>query len=224
MQILVYGFQRSGTTLLRRLIQLHPDVKKMFHEQLLLTRMKYNNTLLQFYLHHHNINIDNDNWGEKIPYYNLAKTESPIYYCKKWLTMFKEQGKIIHIIRHPYDVALSVVKKYNNIDNINQPLKIYKNMLPKVLDVLDSNDHVLNIKYEDLLLTPDDTLYKIYDFCSLTPDINYKEIMFKNINEKYRNIDSSRSFVYKEKKIKTNINMRKTIDILNNIPGIKYDF
>ena len=223
MQILIYGFQRSGTTLLRRLIGLHPEVKRMFHEQLVLRRLEPNPRMLRIYLRNMGVDIKNDNWGEKVPYYNTAKRMSPIKYCEKWMETFRKKGKIIHIIRHPYDSAFSVVKKYNDINGITGPLKIYKNVVPKVLKTLDCGYPVLNIKYEDLLMNPDETVYKIYDFCGLTPNIDYKERMKKIENRKYKEINSDRSFAYKKKEFKVNVDMSDVIELLNKFPGITYE-
>jgi len=222
MQILIYGFQRSGTTLLRRLIQLHPDVKKVFHEQLVLRRLSPNPKMLKIYLRSFNINIKNDNWGEKVPYYKTAKKESPVKYCKTWLETFKRQGKIVNIIRHPYDTAFSIVKKYGGIKNINKPLRIYNNVVPKVLKALEGNDCVLNIKYEDLLINTDKIIYQIYEFCGLDPDIDYKKRMKQITNLKYQTINPKRAFAYKNKKFKKKVDITKIINLLNKVDGVRY--
>lgn len=222
MQILIYGFQRSGTTLLRRLIGLHPDMKKVFHEQLVLRRLDPNPIMLRIYLRSFGLNIKNDNWGEKVPYYKTAKKESPVKYCQKWLDTFQKHGKIIHIIRHPYDTASSIVKKYKNIISVNDPLKIYRNIVPKVLKTLDGHDCVLNVKYEDLLMNPDETVYEIYDFCGLDPDIDYKKKMKQIQNSKYQTINSKRAFAYKTIKFKTSVNLHGIINLLNQIGGVEY--
>jgi len=106
MQVLVTGFQRSGTTLLRRLLQLHPEIKKVFHEQVLLKREP---RMLKVYLRSKKVHVKRDNWGEKVPYYNKIKTEPVERYLRDWMTRFSIRGKIIHIVRHPYDTANSVV-------------------------------------------------------------------------------------------------------------------
>jgi len=223
MQILVYGFQRSGTTLLRRIISLHPDVKRMFHEISVLKRTEENPRMLRVYLKSQGIDIKRDNWGEKVPYYKKSKNRNPVAYCQKWLDTFNRYGKIIHIIRHPYDTAFSIVKKYNGINVIGGPLKVYSSMVSKVLDVLEGNDCVLNVKYEDLLTKPDEIIYMIYDFCGLKPDIDFRYRMEKIKNPKYQSINPNRAFAYKKKKFKVKTNLRPIINRLNKIDGVKYD-
>ena len=179
MQILIFGFQRSGTTLLRRIVNLHPNIKRVFHEQLVLNKLRGNKRFLNIFLENAGIDIKNDNWGEKVPYYHKAKSHNPINYLKLWFKTFSRYGIVIHIIRHPYDVAFSTLEKYNNKKSISGPLKVYKRAVSNVIDELDGNDRVLTIKYEDLLLNPDDTIYKIYEFCRVNPNINFRKKMLK---------------------------------------------
>ena len=98
MQFLIYGFQRSGTTLLRRIMGVHPDIKKVFHEELVLRRLDPKPIMLRIFLRSYGLNMKYDNWGEKVPYYNTAKNYSSIKYCKLWLDTFYKEGKIIHTI------------------------------------------------------------------------------------------------------------------------------
>jgi len=223
MQILIYGFQRSGTTLLRRIVQSHPDVKKIFHEHLLLRSTDFTTKKLRKDLSEFKINIKKDNWGEKVPYYKSTKKFSPAKYCKKWLRTFRDNGKVIHIIRHPYDTANSVVEKYDYIDSIKEPLEIYQKIVPAVLESLEKYDRVLNIKYEDLLLNPKKNIEKIFEFCGLDSSIDYRYYLRKISNEKYQTLDPSRVFAYKKKSEKTKIDMGEIFDILNKIPGTVYE-
>lgn len=224
MQILLIGFQRSGTTLLRRIIQLHPNIKKMFHEKLVLRRLESHDKLLNIFLESFNIDIKNDNWGEKVPYYHSAKKYNPNKYVQLWFKTFPRNGRVIHIIRHPYDVAFSTIKKYPAKKTITGTLKVYKKMVPQIIDELDGNDRALTIKYEDLLLNPDDIIFNIYKFCGVNPNINFRKKMKKNFkNQKYEKIDPTRAFAYQNKQFEISVDMKNVIDKLNELSGIKYE-
>jgi len=223
MQILIYGFQRSGTTLLRRLLSVHPEIKRMVHEQAVLKRLKPNPRMLPIYLKNLGIDMKKDIWGEKVPYYTTAKAVNPVEYCKLWLSTFKKKGRIVHIIRHPYDTAFSILKKYKRPKRIEAPLGIYKKVVPRVLKFLDGNKHVLNIKYEDLLMNPDETMHLIYEFCGVDPTIDYKSRIRKLKNKKYQAINPDRAFAYKKQKFEAKVDLKEVIDLLNEIDGVKYN-
>ena len=72
MKILIVGFQRSGTTLLRRILHSHPEVRRIFHEEFLLKKCPTKDSLHR-YLMNYDIFPDEDNWGEKVPFYPSAR-------------------------------------------------------------------------------------------------------------------------------------------------------
>jgi len=89
MKILIVGFQRSGTTLIRRLFAMHPEIKLLAHENFFLA--KYGNNKKKISTHIHNwkqVNIDKDNWGDKTPYYPNIRKIPVRKYCDMWLDMF----------------------------------------------------------------------------------------------------------------------------------------
>ena len=69
MNILITGIQRSGTTLLRRIFTVHPQVKRIFHESFFLTKFKTAKTLRNYLINARGINPKKDIWGEKCPYF-----------------------------------------------------------------------------------------------------------------------------------------------------------
>lgn len=222
MKILLVGFQRSGTTLLRRILQVHPEIHRVFHEAFILTKTKTKDQVLQF-AHQQGIgNPMKENWGEKVPYYPGARKYNIIKYCEKWNTYFENQSRIIHIVRHPYDIANSVVKKYKNITNVDRPLKVYKGIMHRSISDIDDMKTSITIKYENLLINPQETVFKIYSFCNVTPTMNFEGKLKQLKNKKYQLIDSSRAFAYKNKPFSTNIEVGHIIDILNEIEGVKY--
>jgi len=125
MKILVIGFQRSGTTLLRRLIDLHPNVLWILHETRLLSKEGLTNVnVISRYIKNNISNAESykfatilkKNWGEKLPWYGNGS--NIIYYANKWSNIFRDESKIIHIVRHPIDVALSNVEKRDLIQQL----------------------------------------------------------------------------------------------------------
>jgi hypothetical protein len=222
MKILVIGFQRSGTTLLRRLMNIHPDVKRMFHEVFLLNSF-HSVELLSKHLKKHNINIEKDNWGEKVPYYPSARKIPIIKYCENWENYFGINSRILHIVRHPYDVALSNVKKFQKIKVVGQPIDIYKKIVPKAVEQIGTMKSVYTFKYEDLLIDPDRMMFNIYKHCNLNPDIDFRNLMLKMENIRYQKFDPSRAFAYKEKQLDWDYDLDSTIEKLNEIDGVKYE-
>lgn len=207
MKILVVGYQRSGTTLLRRLIGLHPDVVAMLHEKKILNRGSDKKKALAYANRFSKkCNLDN-NWGEKVPFYGNA---SILSYCKKWIKVFGDEARIVHIVRHPVDVAISNVKmKRSPARSVEKAVKLYEKVYPKILKQTEQND-VLNkktivISFETLVTDPKKTMSKIFAFCKLRND----EKIIENISSAKKDalryfdgINSDRAFSYKKSKHK----------------------
>jgi len=258
MKIFITGFMRSGTTLLRDLIEKHPDVKKMFHERGIISVSKkdlYKAKVLpdvrfinrqsikknkkvkgikktQFRV---NFSLRKDNWGEKIPYYERYITKGRfrggiIKYCNRWNSYFKNDSVIIHIVRHPIDVAISSVRRGFSISH-KKCLIHYFRSVPFVIKNTKRYRNLLTIKYEDLVLNPEDTLKIIFLHCGLNSNqkiikdiINRKDIFF------YGKMKKSRAFSYKKREQNIKINkllerlLLRMIDVLNNYGKSIYEY
>ena len=199
MKILVIGFNRSGTTLLRRLITMHPEVNKILHEEFILITYKERNAI-ERYLVARKINMSEDNWGDKTPYYPNIKMMPVEIYCKKWIDLFgKKDSKIINVYRHPYDVAFSINNKYRS-QTFGNGISLYQKAIPRILKATINMPQVMSFKYEQLVSNPDEILPKIYKFCGLS-QIDFRNKMKLWENSKYQSFDKSRVFAYKNKKI-----------------------
>jgi len=226
-RIFVTGFQRSGTTLLRRLIQFHPEIRKMAHEATILA----NEDRFKKYTIDKNM-TDNNSWGEKVPFYtsNIKRgfNKSIVEYCKSWNNKFKEKSKIIHILRHPYDVSISNQNKYKGL-KIEKTLKLYSKIMPKIITDIYNLGNCYIIKYEDLLFNPEIELYNIFSFCEID---NSAESINKVINSyseevsKFEgNINKKRAFNYKRSEINFNYKFDKNfIHQLNSFGNTNYEF
>ncbi|MGD2072092.1 MAG: sulfotransferase [Candidatus Thorarchaeota archaeon] len=209
MKILLIGFQRSGTTLLRRLMELHPDVKCMLHETRLLKRKNLQNieAISRFvknfkskgYYWYKGEDPVTETWGEKVPWYGNGR--SIFSYTTKWLKMFGDEAKIVHIVRHPVDVALSNVR-LRWAPNIKAVVREYAKSVPKTVRMFD-NQRCLVITFEDLLLNSVDILKEVFEFCgvSTSDKIINKIISAKKDKLRYFNgINKDRAFAYKKVK------------------------
>jgi len=205
---------------LRRLFTIHPEVRKIFHESFFLSKHK-NARSLSTYVKHHYINPKKDIWGEKCPFYPDIKKIKPETYCRKLHSWYPKKFRVIHIIRHPIDVANSNIKKFDYIRDINQPLRMYRKIIPRIVSEL-TESYVLHIKYEYLLLEPDLVIPKIFSFCNLTPDIDYKRRLKKIENPNYQKINSSRAFAFLKEEQNINMNFDKSFKLLDRVGGPKY--
>jgi hypothetical protein len=219
MNILIIGFQRSGTTLLRRLLQMHPQVDKIFHESFFLSECNTKEDIMK-HVDQRGFDIHKGNWGEKVPYFPNIKKIPVKKYCDIWNRYFGGNSRILHIIRHPYSCALSNVKKFKNIHNTDKPINLYKRSVPKAVKDTMKMKSVYTFKYEDLLLNQEEMMFNIYKHCGVKPDIDFKKIMKKWKNPKYQTIDSSRAFAFEQEKL--NYNLKNEIIILNKIGKVEY--
>ena len=207
---------------MRRLLQLHPQVSRIYHE-LFLLKICQNKPALLKYVSNKGVNPKQDNWGEKVPYYPSARKYPIIKYCQQWEKYFGKSSRILHIVRHPCDVALSNVAKFKNINNVGQPIKTYKGIVPRAIEEIDKLKTSFTFKYEDLLTNQDEMMYKIYQHCGVTPDFDFKEKMKLIKNKRYQSIDPSRAFAYREQNLKWKYDLNSVIESLNKVEGIKYD-
>ncbi len=199
MKILIIGFQRSGTTLLRRIMAMHPEVRKILHENFLLTRCRTKKQIKRF-LNAGKINMKTDTWGDKTPYYPNIRRIPVEKYCATWNEHFGEESRIVHVVRHPYDIAFSVHHKYPK-QKFGRALNVYRNGVRKAVKATLEMPTVITFKYEELVGNPDEMVPKIYKFCGLNSDVDFRAMMKKWTNKKYQTFDESRIFAYKGKKI-----------------------
>jgi len=206
----------------RRLLQLHPQVRRVFHENFLVKICRDKQTLLD-HVSKKGVNPKIHNWGEKVPYYPSARKYPIIKYCEQWERYFGKSSRILHIVRHPYDVALSNVKKFKYIHSVEHPIKTYKRIVPVASKKIDKMRSTYTFKYEDLLTDADGMMFKVYKHCGLKPDINFRKKMRTIQNKRYQKIDPSRAFAYREQNVKwKNYDLDSMIEIMNEIPGVKY--
>jgi len=119
-------------------------------------------------------------WGEKTP--------GHFEYVEK---IYEDHlnSKIINIVRDPRDVFLSLSKvNWSNKNPLKFCLRFKKNI--ELIKKFKSNVSFINIKYEDLLLNPDETIKGV----CLFSEIEYSN----NILENFNNNDSINYDVKKE--------------------------
>lgn len=249
MKIFITGFQRSGTTLLENLFSKHPDIKMMFHETAILARFGgleglYNTkTIPKSVLFNQkrrgkmysskpipvDFDLKNDSWGEKIPFYNIAiskhkyKGKSITEYCKWWNDSFLPDAKIVYIIRHPIDVAIST-KKIGYSKNLRLPSIKYKKAVPVVIRELKSFPNVVFVTYEQLVTNPRRTLRSLFKECNLRHSNQVIDTIVNSDIYWFGNINSSRAYNYRRQKANySNLHVENVIEFLNkNVDIVNY--
>ena len=201
MIILVTGFQRSGTTLVRQLIQGHPDVVKILHEHNILENRSGKEAIYRYLKVLEDIrNPETCTWGDKVPFFT-SNFISTINYMRKWQALWGTQSRIVCLIRHPIDVAISNMKFKTKFNYKIERLMEYQTLVvPKVVEVIKfDQENILAVSYESLVTRPYMILQKIYKFCNLdySNKIVDKVIIDGLRSAKKSFIDSTRAYAYK---------------------------
>ena len=211
MKILVVGFPRSGTTLTYRIFKTHPQVEEMNFEKYVLL----NKRLIKSF-------TPGRICGGKITYEKrvLGKIGKSTYtvvdYCNDWNKLFKDEARIIQIIRYPLDSLNSLFiskKRFKRGPSAENVYKEYLVYIPKYTAEIASIKNCLTIKYEDLVMNPDKIIKKLYNHCELD-QVKFKEKM-----------KTKRVFNYKDKDflLEWDDRLEEVIDSFNLIEGIKYE-
>ena len=198
MIILIAGFQRSGTTLTRELMEKHPDIIKIFHEEKILNK-GFDERQRESYLRKNKI-VDpyNTTWGDKVPFFSNS-ANGILHYIKEWRKLWKDRTRIIYLVRHPIDVAISNGKfgrKRGYNYNEEEIMRIQDFVIPTIIKDLSKIKDTLIVSYESLVTRTFYTLRRIFEFCNLDP-LYTSEITRSKIGKRWGRVNSSRAFMYR---------------------------
>jgi len=211
-KIFITGFRHSGTTLLMQLLRAHPQVGWIEFEEGWIEYDKPKEWILMNASRQVS-DMKNYAWGEKIPWGHRESdvgAKRPIFMIRRWLKMFKNQARVLHILRHPIDVALS--GRGTSTEIPEKSWEFITTTVPKVIDFINTKPRCATVIYEELVTKPEETLQKIFDFCGLKSDKKtIQKILNKREKLKFRKINADRAFAHKKKDVDIEIDYSKLI-------------
>jgi len=208
-KIFITGFRHSGTTMLMSLLNAHPQVGQIEFEE---GYIEFNRSR-QWILMHASRKVPNLKkyaWGEKIPWGTRKKDvngKRAITMINRWLKLFKSQARVLHILRHPIDVALSGGREKVG----EKDWEFITTTVPKVIDYTNKHSRCATIVYEDLLLDPHTHLKSIFKWLGLRYDKKTVERV-ANTKLKFGKINPDRAFAYKNKNVNKEVDYDKLIE------------
>lgn len=200
MNIFITGMMRSGTTLLQKAMNQHPDISisyqekteqifsiiKRFHQSIgvekyhLLSHYSKNNDypLKDLISWLHNNNIISEFETKSNPQFNGVKE----VLSEELLPYFTQKKvKCFNIVRDPRDVitSMSFGSGFEHTGLERPVLFDLKNWRKSVLisKILEESDFLLTIKLEDLLTDPNTVMDNVYDF------LGVESLDFKNLTQ-----------------------------------------
>lgn len=195
-KILITGYKHSGTTMLMQLLRNHPQVGWIEMEEAYIEYNKPKEWVLQM-ASKRVANLKEKAWGEKIPWGNRpvdVNADRAIAFTKRWLKFFGKQSRVLHILRHPVDVASS-----GRTDGKpgNKTLIQILRSVPQYIDFINGKDLCATIVYEDLVINPKKHLHNIFNFCGL---MSTEKILNRVENSplKFGKINADRAYAFKK--------------------------
>lgn len=199
-KILITGMHRSGTTLTYDLLAAHPDVKHIFNETPLLN-LKPRELFKAKTLPDHRLiqssgqvtmetNVERvdhvvdfdryqESWGNKMSYPSSmlgkgwAGTNED--YINQWQRTFGEHAVVVHIIRHPFDIYLSSLRRWKDSEGfksrngevtVDNVCRRWLDGVTRVLDI-KSDIRIAHWLYEDVVMDTEKNLRGILEHCDL---------------------------------------------------------
>jgi len=227
MKVLIVGIGRSGTTMTYRLFRSHPEIKGALLEQCILLLVKNRKQLENKYPCFKKSCCEKINYTrDKIRKPHIEVEETIYDYCNLWLDWFKDEARIVNIIRHPLDTIYSAIAKrgrrmgivsngFKGFENISK--NISENMVnnyfkisPKYPEMISKLPQTITVKYEDMV-GDYDKHNQVFNFCGLS-DYVFPE---------RRKID--RIFAYKNNGFRIDRPITNVVKTFNRIAkGVKY--
>ena len=192
-------------------------MKTVLHERYILTRPNFMKAKFFNY----------PNWGEKNIYtqkyiFNIFTKKlhegmTIVDYCNLWNTTFgMKRSRIVHIVRHPYDVLNSAMRKRSRRlrrdmtkGEVEKFIDNYTKIVPGYTREIMELPNSISIKFENLLADKSNMIKKLFNFCKLSltndPEVARKDRLFAHKKEK-----------------SSYPNMPEVFETMNIVEGIRY--
>lgn len=204
--LIIGGFYRTGTTLLRRLLDAHsnihcgPEVKffKDFHGDYLKDGLKH----VRFFKTIKSLGLKRDEllkiFGKAfIETHELAarklkkkrwadKTPENVLYLDEWASLLNDKFFFVHVVRNPLDVLASLNERgfeKTVPKEFEKKVELHKIFLKRGLDFSKKHSDIsLTIRYEDLVKDPEKCLTALM----MSIGENFEPSVLKNFNNAKR--------------------------------------
>ncbi len=153
------GYERSGTTLIRRIMSMHPSMKyDIVHEQAnILMRCKSKKEAIQ------RLRVEkipcSPEWGVKQPYRRLQRN---VGLFNHYMNLFPD-ATVVHIVRDPLWAINSQVRTFKSKRNPGHCIKGYFNCIGKFSEMVTKYPH-LTIDYDKYVADPFNQTKKLYEW------------------------------------------------------------
>ena len=186
--IFILGMPRSGTTLIEQIISSHPAVQGLEEIDFLSKSLNQSikHTSLEEFSNKIRENSDvifkkieklyfDQISNSKDPKFLIHTDKMPVNYkLIGFIKMSMPYAKVIHCVRQPKDVFVSIIKNYFSQLNMSyaySPRKLvhYQNLYVKYMRMWKNyyGDWIYDVNYEDLVERPDCEIKKLLNFCDL---------------------------------------------------------
>lgn len=222
--IIIGGFYRSGTSLLRRLLDCHhniycgPEVK--FFRDFYGNYLKDDLAHLRLFSTIRTMGLDEGAllkiFGKAfIECHELAarrsgktrwadKNPENVLYLEQWYTLLDGNFIFINIIRNPLDTLASLNEagfKKTIPEDFNQKTALYKEYLEKTYAFIEKHTDIsFTLRYEDLVTNPQETLSALLSYLGES----YDEVMLREFFSHHRKAGIEDPKVAKTRSIHTN--------------------
>lgn len=162
----VTGLARSGTTLVRRLVSMHPLLEhELVHENirpLLRARRREDAVRALTYpatqAGEQTGAMMSLRSGLKQPYLKFREGRR---YVRKFVKLFP-RGSVIHVVRNPFSVVSSQVRTFSM--PARRAIRRYFRSVPRMRALVQTLDRHLEIRYADLMARPEESVASLYEW------------------------------------------------------------